>query len=177
MFSISEKINRFLFPTQLSQIERMMAFRKKCKEGNKFIKLIYRLKYKRCCKHYGCFIPLSSDIGSNIAFPHGAYGVFISQGAKIGDNCIIFHHVTIGSNTLKDSKNYGSPTIGDNVYIGAGAKIIGNVRVGDNVRIGANAIVVKDIPDNATIVAPESIVINHNTPRENTFTTFNTKEK
>ena len=83
--------------------------------------------------------------------PHGFLGIFISQDAKIGKNCVIFQQVTIGSNMLLDSKGMGAPTIGDNVYIGAGAKIIGNVHVGDNCRIGANAVVVKDVPDNTTV--------------------------
>ena len=65
---------------------------------------------------------------------------------------MIFQQVTIGSNTLLDSKKYGAPTIGDNVYIGAGAKIIGNVQIGDNVRIGANAVVTKDVPPNTLVV-------------------------
>ena len=57
----------------------------------------------------------------------------MSYMAKIGKNCTIFHQVTIGSNTLEGSKHYGAPTIGDNCFIGAGAKIIGKVKVGDNV--------------------------------------------
>ncbi len=133
---------------------------------------MYKLKHYRFCKHYGCYIPLSAEIGDNMQCPHGAYGIFISQGAKIGNNCVIFHQVTIGSNNLKDSKGYGAPQIGNNVYIGAGAKIIGNVKVGNNVRIGTNAVVVKDIPDNATVVAPDAIVISHNIPRDNTFVPF-----
>lgn len=59
--------------------------------------------------------------------------------------------------------------IGDNVYIGAGAKIIGNVRIGDNVRIGANCVCAEDIPDNATVVLPKPRIIVHDTPRENLF--------
>ena len=63
------------------------------------------------------------------------------------------YQVTIGSNTLVDSKGQGAPTIGDNVYIGAGAKIIGKVTIGNNVRIGANCVVTKDVPDNTTVVS------------------------
>lgn len=100
----------------------------------------------------------SSDINEHSNFkgipilPHGLNGIFITGAATIGENCVIFQQVTIGSNTLLDSKNSGSPTIGNNVYIGAGAKIIGNVKVGDNARIGANAVVVKDVPDNSIVV-------------------------
>src|SRR5690606_7264569 len=89
----------------------------------------------------------------------GFNGVFISASAKVGSGCVIFHQVTIGSNTLPGSKGFGAPTIGDNCYIGAGAKIIGNVKVGDNVRIGANCVVFRDVPHNAVVVAQEPKVI------------------
>lgn len=85
---------------------------------------------------------------------------------------MIFHHVTIGSNTLKKSKRIGAPTIGNNVYIGAGAKIIGNVTIGNNVRIGANCVVVDDIPDNCTVVLPKSKIIKCTIDRDNSFYEF-----
>ena len=102
-------------------------------------------------------------------FPHGLSGIFISKKAKIGMNCVIFHQVTIGSNTLSDSKHFGSPTIGDNVYIGCGAKIIGNVTIGNNVRIGANCIITENVQDNCTVVMDKPrIIIKQNAP-DNTF--------
>ena len=90
-------------------------------------------------------IPVMLKIKGVPCFPHGTRGCFISKQSEIGKNCAVFQQVTIGSNTLKGS-NMGSPIIGDNCYIGAGAKIIGNVRIGDNCRIGANACVYKDMP-------------------------------
>lgn len=117
---------------------------------------------------FGCSIPASTLVGENITFPH-FNGIFISYKAKIGNNCVIYQQVTIGSNTLPDSKNVGAPIIGDNVFIGAGAKIIGNVHVGNNVRIGANCIVCEDIPDNSTVVLGKPIVIKHDNPRDNKF--------
>lgn len=102
-------------------------------------------------KHYGAGIPISIKI-NRFNTPHAFYGIFISQGASIGKNCTIFQQVTIGSNTLSDSAGEGYPVIGDNCWIGAGAKIIGNVHVGNNVRIGANAVVVENIPDDCTVV-------------------------
>lgn len=80
--------------------------------------------------------------------PHNLNGIIIATEAIIGKNCTIMQQVTIG----KNGKDEGAPTIGDNVFIGAGAKIIGPINVGNNVKIGANAVVVKDIPDNATVV-------------------------
>ena len=134
---------------------------------------IYRKILKHECVKYNSYIPDTVKIGKNVCFPHGIMGIFISQGAVIGDNVTIFHQVTIGSNTLKDSKNFGAPIIGNNVYIGAGAKIIGNVIVGDNVRIGANAVITTDIPANATVVLEKVRIIQHSSERDNHFAKFN----
>lgn len=91
-------------------------------------------------------------------FPHGMKAIFISGGAVLGRDCVIFQQVTIGSNTLIDSKGFGAPVIGDRCYIGAGAKIIGRVTVGDDVRIGANAVVTRDVPSGSVVVAGQQVV-------------------
>lgn len=115
-------------------------------------RFIYVRKYNKMCMSFGGDIPLETKIGEGLVLPHGANGIYISRGAIIGKNCVIFQQVTIGSNTLQDSKNQGAPIIGDNAYIGAGAKIIGGIKIGNNVRIGANAVIVQDVPDNTTVV-------------------------
>jgi serine O-acetyltransferase len=97
-----------------------------------------------------------TQFGSIPKLPHGIHGVIINPYSKIGKNCTIFHDVTIG-NDYKDVKN--APTIGDNVLIGAGAKIIGKITIGNNVRIGAGAVVAIDIPDNATVVMENPRII------------------
>ena len=84
---------------------------------------------------------------------HELKGIVIAAGAIIGENCFISHQVTIGRS------RGGAPVIGDNVYIGPGAKIFGDIKVGNNVRIGANAVVFQDIPDNATVVLPKPRII------------------
>ena len=127
----------------------------------------------RISKAYNCYIPSLANIEEKPTFPHSLYGIFISAGAKIGKNCVIFQHVTIGSNTLKDSKNQGFPTIGDNVFIGAGAVIIGNVKIGNNVRIGANTTITKDIPDNSTVVSSDVKILSSNKPRNNNYIQYN----
>ena len=109
--------------------------------------------------------------------PHGFAGIHISIDATIGKGCTFYQHVVIGSNTLPDSKTHGFPVIGDNVYIGAGAMVIGNVRVGNNVRIGANCVVTKDVPDNCVVVGPKSIVIQRDEPIDNTFYTVEKYKK
>lgn len=146
----------------------------------KFVKLIRIRKYRKICHFNNSFIGINSDIPTDltlITFPHGIGGVFISENAKIGNNCTIFHQVTIGSNALNDSKHFGAPTIGNNVYIGAGAKIIGNVNIGDNVRIGANVVIVNDIPSNSTVVTQPNRVIVHHNKRDNTFKIINNSKK
>lgn len=121
----------------------------------------------RLMNRFGADIPLSS-LPESTVFPHGITGIFVSHGAIIGENCTIFQQVTIGSNTIYDHPKNGAPHIGNNVYIGAGAKIIGNCRIGDNVRIGANCVVFNDIPDNATVVLERPRVICHE-KRDNRF--------
>lgn len=94
---------------------------------------------------------LGTRIGSGAKFedipilPHHLNGIVISPNVSIGKNARIFHQVTIGQ---QDGK---APNIGDNVNIGAGAKIIGNVTIGNDVRIGANAVVISDLPDNCFV--------------------------
>lgn len=87
------------------------------------------------------------------SLPHGLNGIIVSHNAVIGNNCTIFHQVTIGEG------NGGAPKIGDNVIIGAGAKLIGNISIGNGAKIGAGCVVVKDVPDGATVVCAESRVI------------------
>jgi serine acetyltransferase len=108
--------------------------------------------YKDHLARKGSWIGYRARIDGIPIFPHDMLGVFISDNCVIGKNCVIFQHVTIGSETRQDSQFRGSPVIGDNVYIGAGAKIIGGIRVGDNCRIGANVALTGHVPAN-TLVA------------------------
>ena len=96
---------------------------------------------------YGIEILLGTKIGGGLALPH-LNGIIINPTAKIGDNCTIYQQVTIGVNDFDEQKNIKAAVIGNNCYIGAGAKIIGNIRIGDNVRIGANAVVISDVSSN-----------------------------
>ena len=114
-------------------------------------------------------IALEADIEEVPTFPHGIAGVFISRGARIGKGCIIFQQVTIGSNTTEGSKGYGAPSIGNNVFIGVGAKIIGKVHVGDNARIGAGCVVTEDVPTNSTVVMNKPRIIQHDGGRSNKY--------
>lgn len=139
------------------------------KTKSSFCLRYYKWLYNRMLDRAGAYIPMSVTFAEKPDFPHSLYGVFISQGVVIGRGCTIFHQVTIGSNTLNDTKRWGAPQIGDNVYIGCGAKIIGGIKVGNNVRIGANCVVTQDIPDNCTVVMEKPRIIVYKYKKDNTF--------
>jgi serine O-acetyltransferase len=77
-------------------------------------------------------------------------GITVSKEAIIGNNCSISQGVTIGVSGQGDKR--GTPVIGNNVYIGTGAKLIGKIKIGNNIKIGANAVIYKDLPDNSIAV-------------------------
>jgi len=116
-----------------------------------------------CYDHYfmdlGSYVGLDSIIKGKPYFPHRCQGVFISNRAVIGKGVVIFQHVTIGANALPDSQGKGNPVIGDDVFIGAGAMIIGGVTIGDRCRIGANTLVCQDMPpDSVAVSSPTRII-------------------
>ena len=98
---------------------------------------------------FNSVIPSASIIGVGTYCSHRGMAVVIHKNSKIGKNCVIGTSVVLGGGG-KDKA--GAPVLGDNVYIGTGAKILGNIKIGNNVTIGANSVVTKDIPDNCTVV-------------------------
>ncbi len=97
----------------------------------------------------GVEIHPGAAIGKNLFIDHGM-GVVIGETAIIGDNVLLYHGVTLGGSGKETGKRH--PTVGNNVVVGAGAKILGNITIGDNSYIGANAVVIKDVPSNSTVV-------------------------
>jgi serine O-acetyltransferase len=96
---------------------------------------------------YSCELPPSTKIGENTLFIHNGLGVVIHPDAVIGKGVRIYQNVSIaGRNAL------GTPVIEDNVFIGAGACVLGNIRIGANAKIGANAVVLKDVNPGTTVV-------------------------
>ena len=91
---------------------------------------------------YNCVIPWTCDIGPGTRLGYGGMGVVIHSRARIGANCAIAQQVTVGGR----SGSPGVPVIGDNVVIGAGAKVLGNITIGNGSVIGANAVVIHDVP-------------------------------
>ena len=108
----------------------------------------------RLLSHIGRFltgieIHPGARIGRGFFIDHGM-GVVIGETAEIGDDCTLYHGVTLGGTTWQREKRH--PSLGNNVVVGAGAKILGPVVIGDNARVGSNSVVTKDVPANATVV-------------------------
>ncbi len=97
----------------------------------------------------GIEIHPGASIGKDFFIDHGM-GVVIGETSIIGDNVLLYQGATLGGTGLEKGKRH--PTIGNNVVIGAGAKVLGNINIGDNSYIGANAVVIKDVPANSTVV-------------------------
>ena len=94
----------------------------------------------------------TSKIGKNLYLPH-PYNIIIGEGAVIGNNCSIYHEVTIGQNKGK------YPHLKDNVIVYPGAKIVGGITVGDNAIVGANSVVNRDVPDNSIVMGVPAKVV------------------
>ena len=104
----------------------------------------------------GIEIHPGAKIGRRLVIDHGM-GIVIGETAEIGDDCLIYHGVTLGGTGKDQGKRH--PTIGNNVLVSTGAKVLGPFKVGDNARIAANAVVLTEVPDNATAVGiPAQIV-------------------
>mgnify|MGYP001589075498 CR=1 FL=1 len=97
----------------------------------------------------GIEIHPGATIGRHLFIDHGM-GVVVGETAIIGNDVLLYQEVTLGGTGLEKGKRH--PTIGNNVVIGGGAKILGNITIGDNSYIGSNAVVIKDVPPNSTVV-------------------------
>ncbi len=105
----------------------------------------------------GIEIHPGARLGQRFFIDHGM-GVVIGETAEVGNDCTFYHGVTLGGTAWHKEKRH--PTLGNNVIVGAGAKILGPIMVGDNARVGSNSVVVKDVPAGATIVGIPGRVIN-----------------
>jgi serine O-acetyltransferase len=104
----------------------------------------------------GIEIHPGATIGRRFFIDHGM-GVVIGETAQIGDDCTLYHGVTLGGTSWEKGKRH--PTLGNDVVIGAGAKVLGPILIGDDVRIGSNAVVLKDVPPGATVVGVPGRVV------------------
>lgn len=113
----------------------------------------------------GIEIHPGAKIGEGFFIDHGM-GVVIGETAEIGENVLMYHGVSLGGTSMQKKKRH--PTIGNNVVIGAGAKIIGAITIGDNVKIGAGSVVIKPVPPNATVVGVPGRVVEIRNPDTDT---------
>jgi len=103
--------------------------------------------FQKCIRViFSCEVPSTVKIGKGSKFVHSGLGVVLHGDVKIGENCRIYQNVTIGGR-----HNRGCPVIGNNVFIGAGACILGGVTVGDGAMIGSNAVVISDVPPKTVV--------------------------
>ena len=107
----------------------------------------------------GVEIHPGAQIGRRFFIDH-AMGVVIGETAIVGDNCVLYQGVTLGGTGNETGKRH--PTLGNNVTVGTGAKVLGNIHIGNNVKIGGNSVVVKDVPDNCTVVGVPGRIIKRN---------------
>lgn len=107
----------------------------------------------------GIEIHPGAKIGKRFFIDHGM-GVVIGETCEIGDDVILYHGVTLGGSGKEKGKRH--PTVGNNVVIGAGAKVLGSIKVGDHSRIGANTVVLKEVPPHSTVVGIPGQVVKRN---------------
>lgn len=120
----------------------------------KLFSFIYRILYKVVQIVTGIELPCEVPIGRNFVIEHSG-GIVVSGFAKFGDNCRIRNGVVVGLSRVQDPC---APSFGNNVDIGAGAKVLGPIRIGNNVLIGANAVVLTDVPDNCIAVGVPAVI-------------------
>ena len=115
-----------------------------------------RLISQRAARKTGIEIHPGATIGKGLFIDHGT-GVVIGETAEIGENCTIYQGVTLGGTGKDHGKRH--PTLGNNVMVGAGAKVLGPFKVGDNSRIAAGAVVLSEVPENSTAVGVPARVV------------------
>jgi serine O-acetyltransferase len=147
----------FLYPS----FKAMRAYRKAhwfYERGHFFIA---RWISQSALRKTGIEIHPGAKIGENLFIDHGS-GVVIGETTEIGDNCTIYQNVTLGGTGKDTGKRH--PTLGNNVLVGAGARVLGPFKVGDNSKIGANAVVLCEVPPNSTVVGvPAHVTANKQT--------------
>ncbi|MDG1302311.1 MAG: serine acetyltransferase [Opitutae bacterium] len=120
-----------------------------------FLKLA-RLKYLRVQLLTGIQIPILADIDAGLYIPHPG-GIVVNPGFYAGRGLYLSHNVTVGK--VHSGERAGVPKVGEDVYIGPGAVLLGNVKIGDNVAVGANSVVIHDLADDSFAVgAPAKVV-------------------
>jgi serine O-acetyltransferase len=148
-------LQRWLAVSDVLLNSRLLAvalFRAKRALQRRHVPLLPALLDRACILFWNVNLGNYTDIGGGLYLPHG--NVVVDGLVSIGRNCVIAPWVTIGTNG-----SVAGPTIGDDVFIGTGAKVLGAIHVGDRARIGANAVVLNDVPPGATVVGIPAKVV------------------
>ena len=127
-------------------------------------KFLARYISQRTRHKTGIEIHPGAKIGRRLVIDHGM-GIVIGETAEIGDDCLLYQGVTLGGTGKEAGKRH--PTIGNNVLVGSGAKVLGPFKVGDNSRVAANSVVLREIPENSTAVGSPARVVRQNGEKVN----------
>ena len=153
--AIHSPLEVFLYPSFKVMLHYRLAHR------------LYRKKHyflarwisQRAARKTGIEIHPGATIGDGFFIDHGI-GVIIGETAEIGDNVTLYQGVTLGGTGKETGKRH--PTLGNNIMVGAGAKVLGPFKVGDNSRIAANAVVLREVPANCTVVGVPGRIVRYN---------------
>ena len=161
---IGNIIARLALPILLLKYKEFWGLRQATlkSQGRRVIGKLMEKCYYVYVARYGAEIPLTVKFDGPPCLPHGLYGIFISGFAHIGRNVTILQQVTIGQDTFSTSDENSRMYVKDNVFIGAGAKIIGGIVIGENCRIGANCCVYSDMQPNFVAVSQPTRFIEKN---------------
>ena len=150
--AIKSSMEVLLYPSFKAMLHYRTAHRLYCKKHY----FLARWISQRCVRKTGIEIHPGATIGKGLFIDHGA-GVVIGETAILGDNVTLFQGVTLGGNGKEKGKRH--PTLGDNVMVSAGAKILGSFTIGENSKIGAGSVVLQEVPPNSTVVGVPGRVV------------------
>lgn len=150
--AIHSNMEVFLYPS----FKVMLSYRRAHKHYLKGHFFIARLISQRAVRRTGIEIHPGAQIGKGLFIDHGN-GVIIGETTIIGDNCTLYQGVTLGGTGKEQGKRH--PTLGNNVMVSAGAKVLGSFKIGDNSKIGAGSVVLEEVPANSTVVGVPGRVV------------------
>lgn len=156
--AIHSDLEVFLYPS----FKVMLSYRRAHKLYRKKHYFLARLLSQRAARKTGIEIHPGAQIGKGLFIDHGC-GVVIGETTVIGDNCTLYQGVTLGGTGKEQGKRH--PTLGNNVMVSAGAKVIGSFKIGDNCKIGAGSVVLREVPQGSTVVGVPGRVVRHNSPK------------
>lgn len=153
--AIHSNMEVFLYPS----FQVMLSYRRAHRLYEKGHYFLARWISQRARRRTGIEIHPGAQIGKGLFIDHGA-GVIIGETTIIGDNCTLYQGVTLGGTGKEHGKRH--PTLGNNVMVSAGAKVLGSFKIGDNSKIGSGSVVLEEVPPNSTVVGVPGRVVRRN---------------